>query len=350
MREIFERGATVGVARICLVSLVIAVASFAVISSEGTHAEDSTHQQIHQLLADKLAAGEYSRRGADGCLGCHDEEEPFPTALIFANIHGHPNFRGTPFEISDSSKLPAGLQCEACHGPLAEHGAKILPEGAVREAMLNFGERGNAKVDLQNQLCLACHEDYNRMHWRASPHQLADLACANCHEIHNSVDQIRTRANQPSICMTCHLDVALELTQRSSHPIQDSHLICTDCHDPHGTAVASKEIVKGESLNESCFQCHTEMRGPFTWEHPPVVEDCSICHAPHGSNQASLLKTRVPQLCQSCHSSLGHRSLALEGKLDTSDPNAMFAFAQGCLNCHSSIHGSDHPSGNLFRR
>ena len=188
------------------------------------------------------------------------------------------------------------------------------------------------------------------MHWRASPHQLADLACGDCHEIHNSVDPIRTREGQPTMCMTCHLDVALELNQRSSHPIQDSHLVCTDCHDPHGTAMASLEIVKGESLNESCFQCHTEMRGPFTWEHPPVVEDCAICHEPHGSNQASLLKTRVPQLCQSCHSSLGHRSLALEGDLDTSDPNAMFAFAQGCLNCHSSIHGSDHPSGNLFRR
>ena len=327
-----------------------AVAAFAVISSVGLRGDESSHQQVHRLLVEKLATGEYSRRGADVCLGCHDDDEPFPTAMIFANVHGHPKFRGTPFEINDSPQLPAGMQCEACHGPMADHGVKILGEESVREPMLNFGKRGNAEPDLQNHLCLACHDDYNRMHWRASPHQLADLACGDCHEIHNRLDPIRTRENQPSLCMSCHLDVSLELSQRSSHPIQDSHLVCTDCHDPHGTAMSSRHIVKDESLNESCFQCHTEIRGPFTWEHPPVVEDCSICHAPHGSNQASLLKTRVPQLCQSCHSSLGHRSLALKGTLDVSDPNAMFAFSEGCLNCHSSIHGSDHPSGNLFRR
>ena len=340
----------VGETRDYLSYLVISLAACILLSCGWLRAEESAHEQIHQLLVEKLSSGEYSRRGADVCLGCHDEDEDFPTSLVFANIHGHPSVDGTPFDMTDSPTLPAGLQCEACHGPMSEHGTKILPDGAIREPMLNFGERGNAHSDLQNHLCLACHSDYNRMHWRGSPHQLDNLACADCHEIHNSIDAVRTREGQPHICMTCHLDVALEQKQRSSHPIHDSHLVCTDCHDPHGTSMASNEIVKGESLNESCFQCHTELRGPFTWEHPPVVEDCSICHEPHGSNQASLLKTRVPQLCQSCHSSLGHRSLALEGDLDTSDPNAMFAFAQGCLNCHSSIHGSDHPSGNLFRR
>lgn len=328
----------------------LAVVAATLVSNHDVRADDGAHQRIHELLVEKLAAGEYSQRGADACLGCHDEEEPFPTASIFANIHGHPGIKGTPFEAGDSPELPAGLQCEACHGPMAEHGVKILAEGKAREPILNFGNRSNANADLQNHLCLACHEDYNRMHWRASPHHLADMACGDCHELHSEIDPIRTRDLQSPICTSCHLDVALELNQRSSHPIRDSHLVCTDCHDPHGTAMTPLTIVKGESLNESCFQCHGELRGPFIWEHPPVVEDCSICHEPHGSNQASLLKTRVPQLCQSCHSSLGHRSLALTGELDPDDPNAMFAFSQGCLNCHSSIHGSDHPSGNLFRR
>ena len=203
---------------------MIAIVTFIALLGDRLRAEDSTHQRIHEQLVEKLAAGKYSRRGADACLGCHDDEEPFPTSMVFANIHGHPNVRGTPFEMAESPKLPAGLQCEACHGPMAEHGTKIQAKGATREPMVNLGERGNVNPDLQNHLCLACHDDYNRMHWHSSPHQLADLACGDCHEIHNSVDPIRTREAQPSQCMTCHLDVALELKQRSSHPIQDSHL------------------------------------------------------------------------------------------------------------------------------
>jgi len=350
VQEIFEIGSSVAKVRrgrFYATSLTIV---FAVLLALFLRADESGKANVHQILAEKLADGAYSRRGADTCLGCHDEDDPFPTALVFANIHGHPNFDGTPFHLGDTSNLPIGLQCEACHGPMADHGVKILPDGAAREPMLNFGERGNAKPDLQNQLCLTCHEDYNRTHWHNSAHELGNLACADCHRVHDADDPVRMRGHQNAKCVRCHQQVALELNQRSSHPIRDSHLVCTDCHDPHGTAMASLQLVKGESMNESCFQCHTEMRGPFTWEHPPVVEDCSICHAPHGSNQASLLKLRVPQLCQSCHSSLGHRSLALTGELDSGDPNAMFAFAQGCVNCHSSIHGSDHPSGNLFRR
>lgn len=315
-----------------------------------SRADDAIHRDVHELLVEKLKDGSYSRRGADVCLGCHDEEEAFPTALVFATSHGHPKIEGSPFDMSGGIDLPAGLQCEACHGPLGNHGMKILPPGQSREPMLDFAVTKNARPELQNHLCLACHEDYNRMYWQSSPHQLSGLVCANCHEIHDPLDRVRTRNRQVDICLECHQAVEAQFMQLSSHPIDGAHTICTDCHDPHGTVAESRTLVKGDSLNESCFQCHSELRGPFTWEHPPVVEDCSICHLPHGATQPSLLKTRAPQLCQSCHSSVGHRSFALEGDIDTTDPDAMFVFSKGCLNCHSSVHGSDHPSGNLFRR
>ena len=69
------------------------------------------------VLAAKLAAGTYSPRGADTCLGCHDESEPFATAAVFETVHGHPGIDGSPFADAVSSAFPAGLQCEACHGP-----------------------------------------------------------------------------------------------------------------------------------------------------------------------------------------------------------------------------------------
>ena len=37
-------------------------------------------------------------------------------------------------------------------------------------------------------------------------------------------------------------------------------------------------------LNDTCYDCHAEFRGPYLWEHAPVPEDCSNCHDPHGSN------------------------------------------------------------------
>ena len=40
----------------------------------------------------------------------------------------------------------------------------------------------------------------------------------------------------------------------------------------------------------------------------PVRENCLNCHTPHGSNQASLLVTPIPFLCQQCHSSTRHPS------------------------------------------
>ena len=57
-----------------------------------------------------------------------------------------------------------------------------------------------------------------------------------------------------------------------------------------------------DTVNETCYTCHAEKRGPFLWEHSPVVDDCTNCHTPHGSTKPALLKARVPWLCQECHS------------------------------------------------
>ena len=91
----------------------------------------------------------------------------FPRPLVFATSHGHPEIEGSPFDMSGDTDLPAGLQCEACHGPLGNHGMKILPRGQAREPMLDFAVTKNARPELQNYLCLACHEDYNRMYWQS---------------------------------------------------------------------------------------------------------------------------------------------------------------------------------------
>jgi DmsE family decaheme c-type cytochrome len=103
-------------------------------------------------------------------------------------------------------------------------------------------------------------------------------------------------------------------------------------------------MIKANAPNDLCYQCHAEKRGPYMWEHPPVEENCLTCHTSHGSNHAKLLVSKVPQLCQGCHDYTRHPGTiytSSETFQGTSRTNRMFARA--CLNCHSTIHGSNGP-------
>jgi DmsE family decaheme c-type cytochrome len=132
----------------------------------------------------------------------------------------------------------------------------------------------------------------------------------------------------------------------SRHPLREGKMACTSCHSPHGST-APASLVRN-TVNETCTGCHSEKRGPFLWEHQPVTEDCHNCHDPHGSVQPSLLKARAPFLCQQCHEAAGHPSSpatpqGLPGR-------SAFLLGGACLNCHSQVHGSNHPSGRALMR
>jgi DmsE family decaheme c-type cytochrome len=105
-----------------------------------------------------------------------------------------------------------------------------------------------------------------------------------------------------------------------------------------------------DSVNETCFSCHMEKRGPFIYNHPPVQENCAICHNPHGTTAPNLLRSRSPFLCQECHEPNTHQgsSGTITGAYDRN------TLARGCLNCHTQIHGSNNPENvrneGLFQR
>ena len=135
-------------------------------------------------------------------------------------------------------------------------------------------------------------------------------------------------------------------------PLHEGKIACTDCHNPHGSA--TEPLLRADSVNQLCYQCHAEKRGPFLWEHAPVVDSCLNCHLPHGSNHESLLRASSPFLCESCHAQgggWGHPSdLITRGNLAGEafpDPRAI---GRGCVTCHVQIHGSNHPSGARFHR
>ncbi|MEW6982582.1 DmsE family decaheme c-type cytochrome [Colwelliaceae bacterium 6471] len=297
-----------------------------------------TAQQLDKLLMDKFKQGEYSSKGADSCLKCHDRDSEHNATGIFDNIHGNQNASGTPF---------AGLQCEACHGPAGDH-MKRVRNGKQREPMITFGKHSLVDTDKQNSVCLSCHEDRQRLSWQNSAHQNEQVPCASCHQVHTSADPMLFKQQQNAECGSCHREQLQAINKRSSHPLKWGQMACSDCHNPHGS-FAEHEL-KYSSTNETCNSCHTEKRGPLLWEHAPVAEDCSNCHDPHGSNNVALLKQRTPQLCQDCHTPADHPSTAVTASDMVNKPASAFIIGQNCMNCHSLVHGSNHPSGKTFQR
>jgi DmsE family decaheme c-type cytochrome len=127
---------------------------------------------------------------------------------------------------------------------------------------------------------------------------------------------------------------------------------CTDCHNPHGAL--SPVMIKDESVNQLCLNCHTDKRGPFVFAHMPVEENCLSCHNSHGSNISKLLTVKPPQLCQDCHGG-AHGQYAYGASFAVGGANQDRASrfdARACINCHQMIHGSNAPGsrGHAFLR
>ena len=277
----------------------------------------------------------YSDSGADTCLTCHAEPN---ITNIFRTKHGRPNDPRSPFG-------HGGLQCEACHGPGGNHADG---GGGPLEGMVDFGKKAQTPAVKQNAQCLTCHQANAAHDWASSAHAANDVACASCHSVHTVKDPVREASAQIEVCGSCHQAEHADLNKLSRHPLREGKMTCTSCHSPHGST-APMQLVKN-TTNETCTSCHSEKRGPFLWEHQPVAENCANCHNPHGSVQPALLKLRPPFLCQTCHEGAGHPSfVSTPQSLPGANPNA-YLLAGGCTNCHSQIHGSNHPSGRAFMR
>lgn len=290
-------------------------------------AADPAEAEAAPPAATPSTASGYSQKGADTCIRCHDEEDG-KTFQIFKTKHtvkGDPN---SPF---------AQMQCESCHGPGDKHAQR------TSEPIGLFGKNSPATVSQQNEVCLTCHSNNNRVGWHGSIHDRRDLACVSCHLIHAEHDPVRDRAEQPQVCYRCHGDVQAAFAQFSAHPVRYAEMTCTSCHAPHDSLFPA--LLKKPTVNQTCDSCHAQYRGPFLWEHPPVPENCNNCHNSHGSTNPSLLKLRPPLLCQQCHSSVGHPSIAYTGQgLPGHSPTATL-LGGSCVNCHSHVHGSNAPSG-----
>ena len=170
-----------------------------------------------------------------------------------------------------------------------------------------------------------------------------------------STNSLLARSTINETCARCHQQQRAEFNKRSHMPLPEGKMSCVDCHNPHGSV--TKPLLKADSTNTVCYACHAEKRGPMLWEHAPVRESCTNCHSPHGSNHDKLLVASRPQLCQQCHSpSVGHPGQFYRGDQTAAAGQVLGGVTsqrvvgRSCQNCHSQIHGSNHPAGARFQR
>jgi DmsE family decaheme c-type cytochrome len=265
--------------------------------------------------------------GSKVCLGCHANQ-----AEIFSHT------------LMGRLRTQGKLQCETCHGPGSAH----VKAGGGRGVggIISFrGDDPARTVQENNGICLGCHERGERTYWEGSVHETRGLACTDCHTIMKAVSakfQLKT-AFQPETCFQCHKDIRSKILMSSHMPVPEGKMVCSDCHNPHGSFTDA--MLRTDSINDTCYKCHAEKRGPFLFEHEPVRENCLNCHDPHGSVNMSMLKMSLPRLCFECHTIGPHGALGASAV-----PGSDLAMSRACTDCHSQIHGSNSPAGGAFHR
>ena len=316
---------------------VFATAIFLALAAPSAFAEPAFNSpemaQAVQAATPRAPRQDMVLKGDAVCTRCHDETEAYPVLSIGRTKHGTRADARTP-------------TCTSCHGESPTHVSKPTDAKERPKVDRSFGKKSTTPPEERNAACLTCHEGTTRMFWHESEHASRDVTCTSCHQIHTGHDKVRAKADQAGVCFTCHKEQRTQVSKPSRHPILEGKVTCSDCHNPHGSA-GPKMMVRN-TINDTCFQCHAEKRGPFIWNHMPVTENCAHCHNPHGTTVASMLKWRPPFLCQQCHEPTSHRGNVPSLTFGTG--TGFTALGRACVNCHTNIHGGNNPAGGADAR
>lgn len=203
------------------------------------------------------------------------------------------------------------------------------------------------------ETCASCHEKEHKeflrsTHARISMDEASAKAqgCEMCHgpgSLHVDAGggrgvHIVNPKKDPNTCFSCHMDKKAEFNLPHHHPVLEGKMSCSDCHSAHGEEVKPWSATTLKDVNDACFKCHKDQKGPFVWEHEVVREGCATCHKVHGSIHEKMLISRDDNLCLRCHAQANFPVIGKSNHYTAGRIQPGTCFSAGC---HTGIHGSN---------
>lgn len=206
------------------------------------------------------------RRLGYDCMFCHNANLAVPA--------GHEESYAEPVF---PAALPAGIDCERCHGPAADHvQAARQPKPVIADLRRTIVNPARLTPGPANEVCMQCHLEttssalpnmirrFDRRPYSYRPGEPLDAFAQfydhppgagrdDKFEIVSSVYRMRQSA--------CFVKSGGQLT-------------CVRCHNPHQPAA---DPAQRSHYNAVCWNCHASAKLP---QRHPAGPDCTSCHMP----------------------------------------------------------------------
>ena len=211
----------------------------------------------------------------------------FSREVNFACLLCHNAYPATTDPLGDSAgetifpaELPAGIDCQRCHGPGENHveaASQAKSAGQIRAAIVN---PARLPADRQTEVCLQCHLETTSSRLPASVlrpgrdifsyrpgESLADFILA--------FERAPGKTDADSFEL---VSAPVRLAKSICSDANGKPLICTTCHNPHMALTREASVRKTEAL---CISCHrTRIAALVSSQQHPARQDCVACHMP----------------------------------------------------------------------
>jgi Tfp pilus assembly protein PilF len=206
------------------------------------------------------------------CMFCHN---------AYPSVTPEKARQGWDHDVRFPSKLPAGIDCQRCHGPGGQHIQAASVGQSTSQVRLSIINPGRLTPEKQLDICMQCHLETTTFRLPDSYRRFGQ-GFYSFRPGEALSDYIIHFDHAPG---TGHDDkfeivsAAYRLRQSLCFVKSEGRLTCTTCHNPHQTVPPEKAATH---YREQCFACHSSRDAT---RHKSLAGDfgrsgCAGCHMP----------------------------------------------------------------------